>query len=199
MAKKLRKTRERRPRKKNGKRTRKHNKKIAKEESYLATTNADNNFVMVEKVDEGNAAVSSIRDDPSKIVVGKIYANWCGHCQSMKDEWDVLEEKVDKNVYIVLNTEESEIPNRVDEINNIYLKNSDEKLAASGYPTIYRIEQGQLKYYGGDRTADAMYDWFVNQKGGGDDVAEKVDAGSEPQKVKEVQQQPEKKGWFSWW
>jgi thiol-disulfide isomerase/thioredoxin len=140
-----------------------------------------------------------MRDDPSKIVVGKIYANWCGHCQSMKDEWDVLEKKVDPKVYIVLNTEESEIPTRVDEINTIYLKNSNEKLAASGYPTIYRIEQGHLKYYGGDRTADAMYDWFVNQKGGGDVVAEKVDAGSEPQKVKEVQQQPEKKGWFSWW
>ena len=192
MVRKTGKARDRKPRKKQGKRTRKNGKKpVAENESYLATTNNDNEFVMIEKDADSNA-VAKFRDDPSKIVIGKIYANWCGHCESMKDEWDVLEKKVDKNVYIVLNTEESEIPNRIDEINQIYLKDSEEKLAASGYPTIYRIEQNKLRYYGGDRTSDAMYDWFVNQKGGNEGKKEKT-------AKKEVPAVVEKKGWFSWW
>lgn len=197
MPKKPGKTRDRKPKRKQGKRTRKTNKKAAAaaspiipaqvetQDSYLATTNADTDFVMVDKTSEETAA--KMQDDPSKIVVGKIYAKWCGHCQSMSDDWDALEDRVDKKVYIVLNTEESEIPGRVDEINQIYLKDSDEKLVASGYPTIYRIENQQLKYYGGDRNTDAMYDWFVTQKGGIKKSAKKEETKTE------------KKGWFSWW
>jgi thiol-disulfide isomerase/thioredoxin len=201
MPKKSGKTHARKPKRKQGKRTRKQNKKQAaatpeslpiEEPSYLASTNADTDFVVVNKSDDDNAVVKN-GDDPSKIVVGKIYAKWCGHCQSMSDDWDSLENKVDKKVYIVLNTEEEQLPGRVDEINEIYLKDSPEKLTASGYPTIYRIENKQLKYYGGDRTTDAMYDWFVNKKGGENTKknAEKV--------VEKDAAKPEKKGWFSWW
>ena len=85
----------------------------------------------------------------------------------------------------------------MDQINEIYLKDSPEKLTASGYPTIYRIENNQLKYYGGDRTTQEMYDWFVNQKGG-----EKSEKNAEKNAEKDVQKddaKTEKKGWFSWW
>jgi len=158
--------------------------------SYLATIN-NNDFVVVDK-NESIPATKS-QEYPDKIVVGKIYANWCGHCESMKDAWEELKGKLDEKIYFVLETEETELPSHLDEINDAYLKNSTEKLAANGYPTIYRIEKHMLKYYDGDRTTDAMYDWFVIQKGGLNDKTQ------DEAKQQKKEEQEQKKGWFSWW
>lgn len=189
MASKMKKTRVRTQyKKKQAKRTRRTAKGNKESKSYLATMNDE--FVMVDKPEPEAApaapaaASGKHEDDPSKIAVGKIYANWCIHCKNMSEPWETLKGKLDENKYIFLETEEADVPTRIDEINQIYLKDSSNKLVANGYPTVYRIEKGKIQYYEGERTVDAMYDWFVTQKGG---------------KHKVEKQAKESKGWFSWW
>jgi len=103
------------------------------------------------------------------IVIGKIYANWCGHCTALKPEWEKMKAIIKKDLgkYLTnINIEFSEIEQtnehiNVDNINRQYLINSNEKLSASGYPTIFKIHNNNLDYYKGSRTAQEMADWYI--------------------------------------
>ena len=51
-----------------------------------------------------NRKVNNKGGNKNEIVVGKIYANWCGHCQNMADAWesmkkDLVEQKGGKFVF----------------------------------------------------------------------------------------------------
>jgi len=100
------------------------------------------------------------------IVVGKIYANWCGHCKSLKPEWAKMKSAVKKALGKEFHVEFSEIEqtnekDSVDSINKRFLLNSDKKLALQGgYPTLFKISGGQLEYYNGGRNATDMTAWF---------------------------------------
>jgi hypothetical protein len=109
--------------------------------------------------------------NPNKntIVVGKIYANWCGHCKSLKPEWAKMKNSVKKalgsqldKIHVVFSEiEQTDEKIKVDGINKRFLRNSDKKLALQGgYPTLFKISGGQLEYYNGGRTAEAMTAWF---------------------------------------
>ena len=81
------------------------------------------------------------------------YADWCGHCKSMKEEWDNASNEVDgKMVKINLgNSEDS----KTEEISKKY--------EIQSFPTILLLENGEKKndYEGERKTADFVK--FVNQ------------------------------------
>jgi thiol-disulfide isomerase/thioredoxin len=134
------------------------------------------------------------KNKPKVLLIGKIYADWCGHCRMLNPEWNKLKYNIQKNGshgyeirYIEI--EQSAEQAKVDKVNKIYLQNSATKLALQGgYPTIFKIVDGNIEYYGGPRKAEAMQKWFLHHKGGNHEaniVEEKI-GGDEPKKEQSI-------------
>lgn len=117
--------------------------------------------------DLGGAKPSQI--DPSITVIGKIHANWCGHCVSLVPEWEKMKNAVNKSDLAKKYTFE-EIESKIQGpklkfINNNHLKNSATKLSLQGgYPTLFKIKDGKLSYYKGPRRAVDMTNWYTDHK-----------------------------------
>jgi thiol-disulfide isomerase/thioredoxin len=108
------------------------------------------------------------------VVVGKIYANWCGHCTALLPEWEKMTDFIDTKLsaskksntkYVFSEIEQSEQDAKIRDINNSYLQNSAEKLALQdGFPTLFKIYNGKLEYYNGDRRYLDMLHWYTSAK-----------------------------------
>jgi hypothetical protein len=100
------------------------------------------------------------------VTIGLIYANWCGHCQSLKPEWKKMKYNVMKTPtfkrggYKFMEIEDSDKA-KDSKMNAINARLQGEKLAANGYPTIFKIHGGKLNYYEGERNADGLQSWFL--------------------------------------
>jgi thiol-disulfide isomerase/thioredoxin len=94
-----------------------------------------------------------------KTIIGKVYANWCGHCQSLKPEWSKLKLLLKKNPNIqFVEIEEAQ----TNKLNNF--KKRFPQLEINGYPTIFKItKKKQIDYYTGNRISMDMKKW-VNEK-----------------------------------
>jgi len=90
-----------------------------------------------------------------KTIVGKIYANWCGHCQSLKPEWQTMKLNTKNNSNIqFIEIEESQV-NKLDRF-----KKQFPNLEVNGYPTIFKIYPNRtIEYYNGARLARDMQNW----------------------------------------
>jgi len=98
------------------------------------------------------------------IIVGKIYADWCGHCQQLKPEWSKMKTNLMKNNKKQLQIVEIE-ESQTESLANFKAKHPN--LQVNGYPTIFKIHpNGHIEYYSGERIADKMQKW-VSQKNGG--------------------------------
>jgi thiol-disulfide isomerase/thioredoxin len=99
------------------------------------------------------------------VVVGKVYADWCGHCQSLKPEWAKMKKRVyskkGRKHVVFVEVEEKQIGNKLRKLEQEH----GVKVEANGYPTLFRIESGKVKYYNGNRQSDEMTNWYLR---GGD-------------------------------
>ena len=103
----------------------------------------------------------------SDTIIGKIYANWCGHCQTLVPEWDSMKSAIMSKPdlakkYKFVEIESANQEPRIRYINKHYLKNSATKLILDGYPTLFKIKDGKLSYYKGPRRANDMTNWYTN-------------------------------------
>ena len=81
------------------------------------------------------------------------YADWCGHCKSMKTEWDTASNKVDGKM-VKVNLGDSK-DSKVEEISKKY--NID------GFPTILLLHNGEIEEtYEQERKA-SDFESFVNK------------------------------------
>lgn len=121
-----------------------------------------------------------------KIVFGKIYANWCGHCKTLEPHWESLKGKMEGFQNVAF--EEIESTNQDAElgrINNTYLNGSSNKVALQGgYPTIFCIKKNNVEYYNGQRDTDNMYKWCI-MKTGNSIVTKSVTARKPPIRIGE--------------
>ena len=100
----------------------------------------------------------------TNVIVGKIYADWCGYCQMMQDDWDNLKRDLGENkkIEFVDDIEQKNEADSVNDVNEKYLKKSPLKLSLQGgYPTIFKIKNGKLSYFNGERRYDAMKKWCL--------------------------------------
>jgi thiol-disulfide isomerase/thioredoxin len=104
-------------------------------------------------------------DSDKHIVVGKIYAEWCGHCKNLAPKWEEMKESlnefVKKNPEFIIEFREIEEKEK-DEKLPLIAKEIGGKIDFSGYPTIFKsLKKGEIEYYEGERTVDAMKNWIL--------------------------------------
>lgn len=92
-------------------------------------------------------------------IVGMMYAKWCPHCKVLEPAWKEMEKQV-KDKIEVRSFEESDNQQELKEFQYPV------KLQ-SGYPTLFRIENGNIEYYSGDRDAESLIKWALGKKTGG--------------------------------
>jgi len=104
----------------------------------------------------------TIKHIKKPVVVGLVYADWCGHCKQLEPEWkkmkqNILNSKLSKKCEIV------DIESKtVDKILPKYAKMTKENnIPVEGYPTIFLIKNGMLEKYGGQREANALGTWVA--------------------------------------
>jgi thiol-disulfide isomerase/thioredoxin len=109
--------------------------------------------------------------------IGKIYADWCGHCQSLQPEWARMKNDMKlamgrslQNVHVefveIGDTPKNKakgltVEGMITKYNGKHLPNSVEKVKSDGYPTLFKVLNGKLEYYGGNRDANSMYTWYI--------------------------------------
>ena len=109
--------------------------------------------------------------------IGKIYADWCGHCQTLQPEWARMKNDMKlamgrslQNVHIefveIGDTPKNKakgltVEGMITKYNGKHLPNSVEKVKSDGYPTLFKVLNGKLEYYAGNRDANSMYTWYI--------------------------------------
>ena len=95
------------------------------------------------------------------IIVGKVYADWCGHCQMLKPEWAKMKNhiysKKGKKRVVFVEIEEKQIESKLRKLE----KDQGVKVNINGYPTLFRISGGKVVYYNGNRQSDEMSRWYL--------------------------------------
>ena len=101
------------------------------------------------------------------VIVGLIFANWCGHCQALKPHWHNMKMTLAANPKFrnqgckVVEIEDSD-RHKDKKIAQINATVKGPKLVANGYPTIFKKKGGAVEYYGGEREANALSQWAIN-------------------------------------
>ena len=133
-------------------------------------TNTNTNKTHKTKTNKTHKTYSN-KNSKSTLVIGKIHAKWCGHCVALVPEWNKMKGEIKKllgNKYhlVFAEIEQSQEKHQLPKINNIHLANSSKKVELQGgYPTLFKIRNGKLDYYGGERNAGSMTKWFSNNEG----------------------------------
>ena len=141
--------------------------------SYLKEQEQDNqNQEQDDSVDVGGkrrhrkfVRHNKTKSNKNTIIVGKVYADWCGHCQMLKPEWSKMKKhiysKKGKKRVVFVEIEEKQIESKLRPLEMEH----GVKVNINGYPTLFRISGGKLVYYTGNRQSNEMSNWYLR---GGD-------------------------------
>ena len=127
---------------------------------------ADNQGNGVTPLDGGRRSKKRTRKNhKNKVIVGKVYAKWCGHCKTLKPEWAkmkniVLKKKANKHISFAEFEEGEKLKlSKFENANKV-------SLMVGGYPTLFKVSGGNVEYYNGERNANAMKNWAEGSAGG---------------------------------
>lgn len=115
----------------------------------------------IEPVDAVDKLIDNPIDEKKPVVVVLIHADWCGHCQTLKPEWNQMKESLNdmENDKIIFETIESaELDNKLPLLSQKYMNGN--QVSYSGFPTIGNIENNEFKQYGGQRNSAELLEWI---------------------------------------
>ena len=95
-----------------------------------------------------------------------IYANWCPHCLDMKPNWYELKNQLGHTVETI-EIEDSDFDKEMKLYTIENQKLNGKTIDVRGYPTMFKIHNGHIDYYGGNRTTSDMYNWVKGNISGG--------------------------------
>jgi thiol-disulfide isomerase/thioredoxin len=105
--------------------------------------------------------VSKSPSSKPKLLIGKVYANWCGHCINLKPKWEQMEREIRQmpqmNHVVFISIEESE----KDKMNKFKMNPKYASLSVSGYPTIFSHNGREFNYYHGQPDTAALKQWVM--------------------------------------
>jgi len=124
------------------------------------------------------------KQSKSHLVIGKIYSNGCIHCVMMSKAWDDMLQEINDNMHLRTESRENENLSRykklvspdgrsVVEVIELEQENMDKELPyvqkhyspeidmQGGFPTLFKVHNKKVSYYGGNRTAEDMKKWYM--------------------------------------
>lgn len=105
-----------------------------------------------------------------QIFVGRLHANWCIHCKSLKSEWAKMKKILSKTKgkYKFVSIEQSKEARDLERLNKYLGIVEDEKKVQmkEGYPTIFKVVDGVVEYYNGPRMTQNLVNWVKETTGG---------------------------------
>ena len=101
-----------------------------------------------------------------KIIIGKVYATWCGHCVELTKIWPQVIKGVKsssplKNSVRFVSIEEKGLDNKLKHFYKKYHISENEKIKVNGYPTIFKIKDGSITYFDGERNVESIKNWII--------------------------------------
>ena len=93
------------------------------------------------------------------ITIGLVYAEWCGHCQSLKPIWKQLKKALSMNTKINIFELEDSDENKEAKLKSVGKNTHGGSIQVNGFPTLFKILNGKVDYYNGERTLDALLKW----------------------------------------
>ena len=105
-----------------------------------------------------------------QVFVGRLHANWCIHCKSLKPEWAKMKKILSKtkDKYRFVSIEQSKEARDLERLNKYLGLVEDEKKVQmkEGYPTIFKVVDGVVEYYNGPRMTQNLVNWVKETTGG---------------------------------
>lgn len=105
-----------------------------------------------------------------QVFVGRLHANWCIHCKSLKPEWAKMKKILSKTKgkYRFVSIEQSKEARDLERLNKyLGLVEDDKKVQMKeGYPTIFKVVDGVVEYYNGPRMTQNLVNWVKETTGG---------------------------------
>jgi len=93
------------------------------------------------------------------VTIGLVYAKWCGHCQSLKPEWKKLKQVLSsRKNFNIFELEDSD-NNKDAKLKSVSKKIDGGSIQVNGFPTLFKISNGKVEYYNGERSLDALLKW----------------------------------------
>jgi len=103
-------------------------------------------------------------------IVGRVFADWCGHCVQMKDMWIRLKKDMKKKkggAVVLIDIQDMEMGYKLPKLNKTYFQRGDAGVKSSGFPTIFMFQvsnpEKTLEYYKGARDYLSMKTWIENK------------------------------------
>ena len=106
-------------------------------------------------------------EEKKTILVGKIYADWCGHCRDLKPKWKQLKKFIASKMKSIPNLHIDFMKvNGDDKAKMDKLKAKYPKLTVDGYPTIFKHnkEKNEIEKYNGAHEIEDMMKWIMEEK-----------------------------------
>ena len=124
------------------------------------------------------AARKSRKAPKKKIIIGMIYADWCGYCKELKPHWRKMKNKIKRamgnslnNVHIsfhelgdneVTREKGLTVDDVINDFNEKHLSGVD-GVQYSGFPTLFKISKKRIDYYNGERKENGIYGWATDK------------------------------------
>ena len=96
--------------------------------------------------------------DKNKDIVGKVHAVWCGACKQLKPNWRKMKEMVGGKVDVV-EFETDADKTRLEQ----FQQENGVKINVDGFPTMFKMQGGQISYYQGGRSPEELTTWALGE------------------------------------
>ena len=98
------------------------------------------------------------------VIIGLVYAEWCGHCKELKPEWEAFKTAVKKDRKLsnkcgIFEVEDSDSMKSA-KLASMNKKIKGGEIQVNGFPTLFKISNGEVQYFqGGLRNAATLLEW----------------------------------------